>query len=616
MVLPKSKNQIGLGRAIQSDFTKNRRNRKGGLKHIVDSDPKAHRAALRSVTHETDLDEFLNTAELGEVEFIAEKQNVTVIQNPEQNPFLLSKEEAARSKQKQEKNKDRLTIPRRPHWDQTTTAVELDRMERESFLNWRRNLAQLQDVEGFIVTPFERNLEIWRQLWRVIERSDVVVQIVDARNPLFFRSAHLEQYVKEVGPSKKNFLLVNKADMLTEEQRNYWSSYFNENNIPFLFFSARMAAEANERGEDLETYESTSSNEIPESLQADENDVHSSRIATLKVLEGIFEKFASTLPDGKTKMTFGLVGYPNVGKSSTINALVGSKKVSVSSTPGKTKHFQTINLSEKVSLLDCPGLVFPSFATTQADLVLDGVLPIDQLREYTGPSALMAERIPKEVLETLYTIRIRIKPIEEGGTGVPSAQEVLFPFARSRGFMRAHHGTPDDSRAARILLKDYVNGKLLYVHPPPTYPNSGSEFNKEHHQKIVSATSDSITEKLQRTAISDNTLSAESQLVDDEYFQENPHVRPMVKGTAAAMQGPVYKGRNTMQPFQRRLNDDASPKYPMNAQGKPLSRRKARQLTALELGVSPEALSSATSKKHNKKNKRSKQRSGVVIDDY
>ena len=55
-------------------------------------------------------------------------------------------------------------------------------------------------------------------------------------------------------------------------------------------------------------------------------------------------------------MVVGLVGYPNVGKSSTINALIGEKKVSVSSTPGKTKHFQTIRLSADVLLCDCPGL--------------------------------------------------------------------------------------------------------------------------------------------------------------------------------------------------------------------------------------------------------------------
>jgi ribosome biogenesis GTPase A len=51
----------------------------------------------------------------------------------------------------------------------------------------------------------------------------------------------------------------------------------------------------------------------------------------------------------------GLVGYPNVGKSSTINAIFGSKKTAVAPTPGKTKHFQTLNVSSTICLCDCPG---------------------------------------------------------------------------------------------------------------------------------------------------------------------------------------------------------------------------------------------------------------------
>jgi large subunit GTPase 1 len=51
----------------------------------------------------------------------------------------------------------------------------------------------------------------------------------------------------------------------------------------------------------------------------------------------------------------GLVGYPNVGKSSTINAIFGAKKTAVAPTPGKTKHFQTLNVSPTLCLCDCPG---------------------------------------------------------------------------------------------------------------------------------------------------------------------------------------------------------------------------------------------------------------------
>ena len=129
------------------------------------------------------------------------------------------------------------------------------------------------------------------------------------------------------------------------------------------------------------------------------------------------------------KLVVGLVGYPNVGKSSTINSLLGEKKVSVSSTPGKTKHFQTINLSDKIILCDCPGLVFPQFATTKADLVCNGVLPIDQLREHVGPVSLVVRRIPKVVLEGMYGIKMDPLDSEEGGDGFLHAEDLLIPYA-------------------------------------------------------------------------------------------------------------------------------------------------------------------------------------------
>ena len=56
----------------------------------------------------------------------------------------------------------------------------------------------------------------------------MVVQILDARNPLLFRCADVEDYVKELDPKKVNLLLVNKSDHLTEEQRQHWADYFNE----------------------------------------------------------------------------------------------------------------------------------------------------------------------------------------------------------------------------------------------------------------------------------------------------------------------------------------------------------------------------------------------------
>lgn len=212
---------------------------------------------MRSVTEQAALDEFLSTAELAGTDFTAEKMNnVKIIHTDQKNPYLLSAAEERAAVGKQREHKNRLTVPRRPKWDASTTPEQLDRSERDSLLEWRRGLAELQESNDLLLTPFERNLEVWRQLWRVIERSDLVVQIVDARNPLLFRSEDLERYVKDVDPRKENLLLVNKADMLTLEQRQHWADYFEAAGIAYKFFSAHLAKEANELREFSDSEES------------------------------------------------------------------------------------------------------------------------------------------------------------------------------------------------------------------------------------------------------------------------------------------------------------------------------------------------------------------------
>jgi large subunit GTPase 1 len=102
------------------------------------------------------------------------------------------------------------------------------------------DIFRLAEGEKLLLTPYERNIQVWRQLWRVIERSHLIVQIVDARNPLTFRCKDLEDYVSEVGvgPSavideetgemipkqekkgiRRSLLLINKSDLLTRSQR-------------------------------------------------------------------------------------------------------------------------------------------------------------------------------------------------------------------------------------------------------------------------------------------------------------------------------------------------------------------------------------------------------------
>ena len=93
------------------------------------------------------------------------------------------------------------------------------------------------------ITPFEKNIEVWKQLWRVIEKSHVLLQIVDARNPYFFYSADLEKYISEQTEKKEFILCINKADYLSDELITHWNEYFVDKKINHIFFSAKKEQE-------------------------------------------------------------------------------------------------------------------------------------------------------------------------------------------------------------------------------------------------------------------------------------------------------------------------------------------------------------------------------------
>lgn len=205
-----------------------------------------------------------------------------------------------------------------------------------------------------------------------------------------------------------------------------WADYFESHGIAYTFFSAAMARET------LEQEDGNVSKEREFEVEDDENVPEKARIVGALELVELIQSMCphSEYSMAHGKRTIGFVGYPNVGKSSTLNALVGATKVAVGSTPGKTKHFQTIHLSDSIILCDCPGLVFPSFATTKADMVVNGVLPIDQLREHVGPSGLIAQRIPKYYLEAIYGINIKTRNLEgELEYRAPTAEEFLSAYA-------------------------------------------------------------------------------------------------------------------------------------------------------------------------------------------
>ncbi len=579
------KNPTTLGRAlVKSKATNANAKRKLGrnqnaVYHYQDHtiDEEKERLKLESVMERNSLDEFLTTAMMKEQDFTAQRANVIMV-----GGATVVQVQAKSAKEQLEY--EHIRIPRRPQWEHGMTAEELTRRERESFLEWRRELAKYEEsAVDKTATPFEKNPEVWKQLWRVAERSHVIAQIVDARNPLLFYCQDLVNLTHELDKRKRCVLVINKSDFLTRAARKAWARYFEHVGIDYVFWSAKIEsdlqaaeeaakeaealararvaqraalkalvggevsdgvagtaaaaaadsagvksksktktkflaaadddeaeadAEAEEDGEEEEEEEDEENGEEEEDEEDGEEEEEASgdndaktdddasaappvpaapaaprvpawqldRTAVVghedllsflksrahkKYVRETFEKSQAHDARHETapKVVVGMLGFPNVGKSSTINALIGAKKVSVAATPGHTKHFQTLNLGDDLMLCDCPGLVFPTFVHDRSTLVVNGVIPIDTLKDYMGPVDVICRLVHRSQFIQAYGLDIPSwKPLD--------ALTMLTCHARMRGFFK-DHGQPDQSRSARLVLKDFVAGKLLYAQCPP-----------------------------------------------------------------------------------------------------------------------------------------------------
>lgn len=541
MAKPARKSKSDLGRALIKDRSNKTRNRRrvedNSMLHSTEVNDGYDwgRLNLQSVTAESSLQEFLSTAELAEREFAAEKLNIK---------FVSSAPTEVQISTSQPSFDEPLTVPRRPGWIQGVSAEEQLAREKQDFLEWRKTLNELQQSLGAWLTPYERNIELWRQLWRTLEKSDVVLILLDSRNPLLFRCEDLEKYAQE--QNCKFVLLLNKADLITKDQRKAWASYFSDKQIPALFFSAKNSNEKHildditeeveklNVPEELNDSDDSSENEaiFAEQLKTTEEDIKmfkerleklneavsntatkyskiSDNLNRLKEcfyngtpIEDVCTSNASVYTPSKdpyldpqfeiydrsklidylvnirlkrkdsTKLVIGMIGYPNVGKSSTVNVLMKNKKVSVSSMPGHTRYIQSLKLTGDVEILDCPGLVLPAYAVTP-DLLLTAVLPIDQMRSHDAAMARLCELVPRSVFVKKYGLLL-----PDEGKPEDTYKQILTSHAYNRGFMTAA-GQPDKSRSARLILKEAASGALQWCVMPPGTESKPSKDDVE-----------------------------------------------------------------------------------------------------------------------------------------
>ncbi|XP_002513727.2 GTPase LSG1-1 [Ricinus communis] len=449
-----------------------------------------HKKVLESVTEVSDIDAVIEQAEEADLLFshqlpaAAPNQPISLDVSSSGISDMTPKERREQQKKEEALHASSLRVPRRPPWNAEMSIEELDDNEKHAFLTWRRTLASLEENEKLVLTPFEKNLDIWRQLWRVVERSDLLVMVVDARDPLFYRCPDLEAYAQEVDKHKRTLLLVNKADLLPFSVRQKWAEYFCHHEILFVFWSAKVATaalEGKKLKEPLNGQDTLQKMDDPDTKIYDRDELLSrlqseaEQIAKLRRKSNCSstgssndQSLGGNLAGNSTlkNVVVGFVGYPNVGKSSTINALAGQKRTGVTSTPGKTKHFQTLIISEELTLCDCPGLVFPSFSSSRYEMIASGVLPIDRMTEHREAVQVVANRVARHIIEDVYKINLPKPKPYEPQSRPPLASEFLRAYCASRGYV-ASSGLPDETRAARQILKDYLDGKLPHYEMPP-----------------------------------------------------------------------------------------------------------------------------------------------------
>jgi large subunit GTPase 1 len=300
-------------------------------------------------------------------------------------------------------------------------------------------------------------------------------------------------------------LLLNKADLLPLDVRKQWADYFDAQGICYVFWSAVLATERRKKeaamgatGPDSEVQLLEGSQEAEPPANSDPrvrilDDVELTELLTREAVAAVETKDAcqpqaacpeaamggashaqgdnddtaeSSVQPTLAPPTVGLIGFPNVGKSSTINALYGSKKTAVAATPGKTKHFQTLFVTPTLRLCDCPGLVLPRLASSVAEMVAAGVVPIDRLTDVTAAVSAVAQRVSRQQLRAVLKISLPRPQPHEDQHRAPTAREVICAYAVNRGWLNGS-GLPDETRASRSLLKDNTAGKLVYCEWPP-----------------------------------------------------------------------------------------------------------------------------------------------------
>lgn len=257
-----------------------------------------------------------------------------------------------------------------------------------------------------------------RMMQENMKLIDLVMELVDARIPLSSRNPDIDT----LSEGKARMILLNKSDLADESRNAAWEKYFAEQGFTVVKVNSKT-------GSGVKSIHSAIQTACKEKIERDRK-------------RGILNRPVRAM----------VVGIPNVGKSTFINALAGKACTKTGNKPGVTKGKQWIRLNKNVELLDTPGILWPKFESPKVGLRLAFIGSINDeildTQELAAELVIHLRNVKPDVLQARYGI-------EEDGTGY----EVLEKIAEARHCLLKGN-QKDTAKAAAILLDEFRNGKL------------------------------------------------------------------------------------------------------------------------------------------------------------
>jgi len=276
----------------------------------------------------------------------------------------------------------------------------------------------------------------FRELRKVVEIADVILEVLDARDPDACRNRVLEDEV--IAQGKKVVIILNKIDLVPRQVVQEWITHLR-GDFPTVAFKSAKQAEFAAHGS---------------AHSASYGMMHSTfGVLGADTLVQLLKNYARA-GKGKMAISVGVIGYPNVGKSSLINSLKRSAAVKVGGTAGVTRQLQEVHLDATVKLIDSPGVVFAG-QTNDAANVLRSSAKIEQVEDPVGVVESMMDRCPREALLEHF--------------GIPNFSTVpdfLRTVSRQRGKLKRGGGA-DLPAAARCVIQEWSSGRLRYFTRAP-----------------------------------------------------------------------------------------------------------------------------------------------------